>query len=91
MIRYTNGRVLPRLFFALVISVGMVGLASCGGYNGTKNPPPPTSVDVSPLSVSLTTGTGTKDFDASVGNDYLNRGVTGRYLARVAAAPPVEC
>jgi len=76
MTRYKSSRVLPRLFFAFVMSVGMVGLACCGGYNGTKNPPPPTSVDVSPPSVSLTAGTGTKDFDASVGNDYLNRGVT---------------
>jgi hypothetical protein len=76
MTRYKNSRVLPRLLFAFVMSVVTVGLACCGGYNGTKNPPPPTSVDVSPPSVSLTAGTGTKDFDASVGNDYLNRGVT---------------
>ncbi len=75
MTRYTSSRVPSRLFLTLMMSAGMIGLACCGSYNGKKNPPPPTSIDVSPPSASLTVGTGTKDFDASVGNDYLNRGV----------------
>jgi len=49
----------------------------CGGYNAPSQPPPtPTSVTISPTSASVPAGTGTKNFTATVMNDYLSRGVT---------------
>jgi Domain of unknown function (DUF5666) len=67
--------VLVRSFFLVILFSTIFGLACCGSYSGSKNPPPPTSVTVSPASPDVTVGTGTEDFTATVGNDYLNRGV----------------
>ncbi len=61
----------------LILFVGLIGLAGCGGYNAPSQPPPtPTSVTISPTSASVPAGTGTKNFTATVMNDYLSRGVT---------------
>lgn len=61
----------------LILSAGLLGLAGCGGYNAPSQPPPtPTSVTISPTSASVPAGTGTKNFTATVMNDYLSRGVT---------------
>jgi len=61
----------------LILSAGLLGLVGCGGYNAPSQPPPtPTSVTISPTSASVSAGTGTKNFTATVMNDYLSRGVT---------------
>src|SRR5882724_13696111 len=61
----------------LILSAGLLGLVGCGGYNAPSQPPPtPTSVTISPTSASVPAGTGTKNFTATVMNDYLSRGVT---------------
>lgn len=62
----------------LILSAGFLGLVGCGGgYNAPSQPPPtPTSVNISPTTVSVPAGTGTQNFTATVMNDYLNRGVT---------------
>ncbi len=61
----------------LILSAGLLGLAGCGGYSAPSQPPPsPASVTVSPTSASVAASTGTKNFTATVMNDYLSRGVT---------------
>src|SRR5258708_376134 len=60
----------------LILSAGLLGLAGCGGYCAPSQPPPsPTSVTISPTSASVPAGAGTKNFTATVMNDYLSRGV----------------
>lgn len=69
---------MPRFIVCgLILSAGLLGLVGCGGYNAPSQPPPtPTSVTISPTSASVPAGTGTKNFTATVMNDYLSRGVT---------------
>jgi hypothetical protein len=68
-------------FFAM-LTASLLGLAGCGGgYGGSggssqPSPTPTSSVSVSPMSASVPAGNGTQGFTASVGNDYLSRGVT---------------
>jgi hypothetical protein len=65
-------------FFAFFVAAGSaLGLVGCGGYSAPSQPPPsPTSVTITPASASVTASTGTQNFTATVGNDYLSRGVT---------------
>jgi len=54
-----------------------LGLGGCGGYSAPSQPrPSPTSVTITPASASVPASTGTQNFTATVGNDYLSRGVT---------------
>jgi Domain of unknown function (DUF5666) len=73
-----NISLMPRFISCrLILSVGLLGLAGCGGYNAPSQPPPtPTSVTITPTSASLPAGTGMQNFTATVMNDYLSRGVT---------------
>ncbi len=78
MPRYIFG-LMPRVVWCgLLLSAGLIGLAGCGGYNAPSQPPPTpasTSVTISPTSASVPAGT-TKNFAATVMNDYLSEGVT---------------
>ncbi len=69
---------MPRFILCgLILAAGLLGLAGCGGYSAPSQPPPsPASVTISPTSASVPAGTGTKNFTATVMNDYLSRGVT---------------
>jgi len=61
-------------FVAADLALGLVG---CGGYSAPSQPPPsPSSVTVTPSSASVPASTGTQNFTANIGNDYLSRGVT---------------
>jgi Domain of unknown function (DUF5666) len=76
MPRYNVG-LMPRILCGLTLSTVLIGLAGCGGYGSTSQPPAsPSSVTVSPPSASVPASTGTQNFAASVMNDYLSRGVT---------------
>jgi len=67
-------------FFAFFVAAELaLCLAGCGGgYSAPSSQPPPapTSVTITPASASVPAGTGTQNFTATVGNDYLSRGVT---------------
>jgi hypothetical protein len=65
-------------FFAFFVAAELaLGLVGCGGYSAPSQPPPsPTSVTITPASASVPASTGTQNFTATVGNDYLSRGVT---------------
>jgi Domain of unknown function (DUF5666) len=77
MPRYIVGLMRPFISCGLILSAGFIGLAGCGGYSPSSQPPPtPTSVTISPMSSSVPAGTGTQNFTATVMNDYLSRGVT---------------
>jgi len=69
---------MPRFILCgLILAAGLLGFAGCGGYSAPSQPPPsPASVTISPTSASVPAGTGTKNFTATVMNDYLSRGVT---------------
>src|SRR5712692_2300228 len=77
MPRHIIGLISRCILSGLTLSAGLLGLVGCGSYNAPSQPPPtPTSVTISPTSASVPAGTGTKNFTATVMNDYLNRGVT---------------
>src|SRR5258707_11075579 len=77
MPQHISGLISRCILSGLTLSAGLIGLAGCGGYNAPSQPPPtPTSVTISPTSASVPAGTGTKNFTATVMNDYLSRGVT---------------
>jgi hypothetical protein len=77
MPRYVVRPVSSFILCGLTLSLGLIGLAGCGGYGSTSQPPTsPSSVTVSPTNASVTAGTGTQNFAATVMNDYLSRGVT---------------
>ena len=68
-------------FFAFFVAAGLaLSLVGCGGgYSApspSQPPPSPTSVTITPASASVPASTGTQNFTANVGNDYLSRGVT---------------
>src|SRR6266853_467827 len=77
MPRHIIGLISRCILSGLTLSAGLLGLVGCGSYNAPSQPPPtPTSVTISPTSASVPAGTGTKNFTATVMNDYLSRGVT---------------
>ncbi len=67
-----------RKSFAFFVTAGLaLSFVGCGGYSAPSQPPPsPTSVTITPASASLQASTGTQNFTATVGNDYLSKGVT---------------
>src|SRR5712671_5378878 len=77
MPRHIIGLISRCILSGLTLSAGLLGLVGCGSYNAPSQPPPtPTSVTISPTSAGVPADTGTKNFTATVMNDYLNRGVT---------------
>ena len=77
MPRHIIGLISRCILSGLTLSAGLLGLVGCGSYNAPSQPPPtPTSVTISPTSASVSAGAGTKNFTATVMNDYLSRGVT---------------
>jgi len=67
-----------RKSFAFFVAAGLALIfVGCGGYSAPSQPPPsPTSVTITPASASVPASTGTQNFTATVGNDYLSKGVT---------------
>ena len=77
MPRHISSLIPRRISSGLILFAGLLGLDGCGSYSPPSQPPPtPTSVTISPTSASVPAGTGTKNFTATVMNDYLSRGVT---------------
>jgi uncharacterized protein DUF5666 len=77
MPRYVVRPISSFILWGLTLSTVLIGLAGCGGYGSTSQPPAsPSSVTVSPASASVPASTGTQNFTATVMNDYLSRGVT---------------